>query len=360
MSPFVALAFLTAGLAELSGVGSVRPEQLDSLHDKSESSAGGEGVVPHSELEARRSLAISLRQGSATDEEVRRHAEGYISAISQRKSIALLHISKNAGTSMCRWALSNGCKAPGGNCWQGIGQFRWFSGWRPDGEPRTCAELTDSVLDRELNFVGNEGTALDEGNCPELWNIIIVRDPIERLLSHIAMLIEWKCCGFEDPWEAASGAVSTKWLFEHKYNLADNYMTRVLLGEDAWNKAFNSLGEEHLQSASKVLRSFDAVYVVGPNLTDLVHTSLGWQNEEKREGVGATDLKEHLKSLISPAEMEVLRKQNRFDLALFEEGKRLAEADAAFFQHPAFRAEMDGSIKCGCGLLCPGTGGLSS
>merc|ERR1719158_1989992 len=102
---------------------------------------------------------------------------------------------------MCTCAQRNGCRTPRDRCHGVRGSIRanpWmyrdttFHGnWAGLGPPGPQTENSCVDLRRiarrggNLTFVGDENWVESVGLCKTFWNIIIMRDPVERLVSHM-------------------------------------------------------------------------------------------------------------------------------------------------------------------------------
>lgn len=133
-----------------------------------------------------------------------------------------LHVSKSGGTSMCTVAAANGCQITSVSLYRNcmIKPFddgpRWVSAavhnrTRPyeerkffmrHGVPRnarndTCEHRAGIMARKGWTFYSNEYTLHDNERgpaaahtCPQLFNVVLLREPLARLKSHIKWIIQ--------------------------------------------------------------------------------------------------------------------------------------------------------------------------
>lgn len=298
------------------------------------------------------------------------YARRYLHTLSDCDAVFFHHLSKCGGTDLCLCGWSNGCRAWGGpnkadNCHPPFDAFRWEGGVRGVSSPRTCKEL--AAYNRRYGYTleGNENYIIGDGLCPQFWNIIILRDPIARLASHLAM-----CSNFGRPWclhgkqgPAWLSQATPRWLFREKHIIADNFYIRSLLGEDVFHLPFGAIGWEHFVKAKQVLQRFDVVYTLSENFSQDLRLSLGWSCSPKIKRPGNSTTKVQLVRHWGTAGLSRLRNQNRFDMLLYDRARWLARMDRAVFTHPSFRAAADDNARCmdglHCGYLCHRTRGAA-
>lgn len=187
--------------------------------------------------------------------------------------VYLLHVSKAGGTSLCRLSRYNRCleDATANNCWlRGMGPV-WFAGF--EHQERSCADyatlLREGLKPQQglggLDILANEGY-LDGGaggrqvttTCPSMLYITLLRHPKTRVFSHM-----------NQPGVRLSGqpkgAYYNKSVEERirlRPEIANDYMVRMLLGRDAFEKPLGALGQADLHSAARVLAQFDMVLLL--------------------------------------------------------------------------------------------------
>ncbi|KAG2432496.1 hypothetical protein HXX76_008841 [Chlamydomonas incerta] len=270
---------------------------------------------------ARRLLQFLAQGGSALgdkdEQELLELAKGFyalhVAGVVERGLLEYLHISKSGGTSFSHAAKANGCAMEGG-----MGQLeelgdlpRWVNGsafreatgaqrvmWDAYGEVErrtsaaTCAARKEHVLGRGHNYVSNEYTlhgGLEDMKqthvCPQLVNVVTLRNPLKRLESHLHYMLPFMsrsvkrqtkdgaafarafCSGRPGVWEAVAPAV------------ADNYNVRSFIGEAAFHSPVGAIGQPHLDLAKSLLVQFDLVLDLdaGEDASSLIMSQgLGW------------------------------------------------------------------------------------
>jgi len=141
---------------------------------------------------------------------------------------------------------------------------------------------------------GNENFLLSEGLCPKLWNIIILRDPIDRLLAHLSHLREMSPDATFDfaeiprgnsSWDPAT--LKPTYIFDTVPILSDNFVIRTLLGREVYLLPFGRINATHLELAKRVLEQFDTLYLMDESLDEEIKMTLGldmWVDNGTRPG----------------------------------------------------------------------------
>lgn len=321
-------------------------------------------AVNESHVKERRRLALSMQQDEARSADVEAYARRYLKEFRVRQALFFHHISKTAGTFLCMCGWDNGCRAWGepnyrDDCHDYFDGPLWGGGYRPLFSPKTCWELAAYNRVAHFTLEGNENYLLNEGLCPQFWNVIVLRHPIERFISFLAMCVREDWCG--GPLASASVEEFAAWLPEWvtarvagKELGADNYYIRSLLGEKVFNLPLGGITRAHLEEAKKKIAGFDMIYILGPDFNGMVETSLGWRcaDEVHREGEDRTQ--GDIEHAIGKDGMEGLGIQNALDIELFEFGHKLGSLDASVVHNTVFTSTIDGQ-SCGsraCGNLC--------
>jgi hypothetical protein len=208
--------------------------------------------------------------------------------------------------------------------------------------PRSCAARAETMRARGLDFEGNEHY-LPIGLCKEFRNILLVRDPVSRIFSHVREVGKkhnesgrW----VRDLRKMNVGELYDEFLPSAKgYILTDNFYVRSLAGEKVFNLPFGDVRREHLEEAKRVLASFDDVLVMfeadqggfayedagyaaaarrGVSLTAQVQRRLGWNcstTHSPRDSRKRVRIAEREDAPWKYA--EELRRRNRLDYELF-------------------------------------------
>ncbi|GIL43637.1 hypothetical protein Vafri_1312 [Volvox africanus] len=223
------------------------------------------------------------------------------------------HISKAGGSSWCHAAKNNGCRAqiyePSFVCQ--VKQFddavRWLNGsfhtgltgrytrWGAWGRAlgrrttlTTCAQRHEFAALMGYQYFSNEYTlheGFDDpenaGICPQFFNVIIIRNPHKRLLSHLKFII------YQMKWDYDDNELfnRTYWGTDSRFwdklgpVLVDNYMLRGMLGEKVYHAPIGSLGAPEVARACAILQQYDLVIDLeeGHHVVDqIMELGVGW------------------------------------------------------------------------------------
>ena len=335
-------------------------------------------VNQSSHVGERRSLAAAIHSRfvkglprSDLKEQVQQYAAKYREEFQNREAIFFNHISKSAGTTFCICGQLNGCVGSGmtsskdamlENChadaydYNAPDDMPHWNGRRqdPSGLDK-CAGLVRYARENKYTLEANENYLVDDGLCPEFWNVIIMRDPIDRIVSHMREL-------FVLPPNSATAEVETGpdvWdperltleeLFSRVPILSDNFYIRSLLGAAAYELPFGAISDEHLEKAKRVLESFDLVLVLNPDLMLSLRLYLGWSCSNSRR-VSLNDFALKIYSRWGDEDWQRLKDQNRFDIALVEHAVELFKLDRLVLDHKDFTIHRRCS-NAECGFLC--------
>ena len=201
--------------------------------------------------------------------------------------VKYLHVSNSGGQSACGFVHAQHVSAPSGRgCALKCGKCRSLAecgGWNclPTVEASSCGELAQSVGAKRLRFFMTEQPLREmswDGRwlCPQFRYVMIVKDPIRRVLSEVARLAPRS-------YKVAPDELLRTWLagrcpahrpraprcLQQGFVLHDapyhalmgtpaisNYLSRMLLGPPAF---FRSLVDEDHHRATCVLASFSLV-----------------------------------------------------------------------------------------------------
>lgn len=336
-----------------------------------ETGATSDAVLGHVQL--RRILAESLLNNTTQPAAVRDYAMLYHEEFSGRQLVFFLHVSKASGTEFCECGKSSGCRAEPTNRIKGTGNCNdpvvdiqlWFAGSAIDAKARekfsTCAGLAKRYAARNWTLEGNEGYLLPaSGICPQFWNVIIVRDPISRLLSHLKMLYSWHQ-------KFPPETLTPDHIFKKAHRLSNNYHIRVLSGRDAFFSPFGEISERHFETALTLLRKFDLVFSMGSSntsLTTLLERALGWTCTEcalckrlpwLRDKSGVTTAVYRARLNWTERDWSMLRAASSWDMKLKEHADTLARLDESVFVHDSFSTFQPTCPRRSgesCGFLC--------
>lgn len=239
------------------------------------------------------------------------------------------HLARTGGSELCACAkkhhttpLYPRADAHDGNCWprsNGNTDFgpRWFPLTVPEGKVRpfwadsgerrneTCDSLVEKT--RKWTWVSNEAGVY--GPCPQFRNVIQLRDPMDRLVSHVAFLLE----DLERPDAYVRFEGTLMQLVMHAPAIVDNAAIRFLLGDEGRELPFGAVTTLHLQRAKDVLGRFDVVAIVGEHNTT---RTLGFPCARQFPPAPR-------RRLFSEDELREITALNRLDAALFQYARSL-------------------------------------
>ncbi|GIL53712.1 hypothetical protein Vafri_9167 [Volvox africanus] len=104
--------------------------------------------------------------------------------------------------------------------------------------------------------------------CPFFANVVVLRDPAERFMSHLKFIAQTYGTKYKWPGIAqafAPGRNSSDWWRAFIPPLFDNYMLRTLAGEAAFAMSHEALGagaESYMQLAKAMLAQYDVLLVL--------------------------------------------------------------------------------------------------
>jgi len=290
-------------------------------------------------------------------DEVHQYAELYHRALSQRSMIFYMHVAKTAGTHLCSVGRANGCRSADSNCqeyvidgpsWSGMGKIR------PDQRPDNCAGLSEVYMN--LTLEGNENYLIAEGLCPNFWNVMVLRDPIARLISHLSMIQADPFRHIQFPFIAITPYPSPQIVFDKVPLISNNFFIRSLLGKDVYELPFGFINETHLEKAKRVLESFDVIFVQEEDNdsklnTDIdVRLGLSTPSSDLTHRVGSTDMYRQ-KLNWTCAEYKEMAAANAMDLELLQYAKVLERIDQQVFTHHVFSEVSEAMPRAPCGYL---------
>ncbi|PNH01177.1 hypothetical protein TSOC_012950 [Tetrabaena socialis] len=277
-------------------------------------------------------------------------------------AIEFLHVSKSGGTSMCAVADRNGCAAESttnfGNCM--VRRFddrpRWVSaavhnqtaaldGWRwyyrylvRRGE-RSCEYRDEYMKRKRFTFYSNEFAAhgglahpASAHLCPQLLNIILLRHPLDRLVSHVRWIIKVYRTEYGRGFEPFFRGRDADYWRSFAPAAVDNYYARLLLGEAAFYAPTGSLNATHLAAAQLVMLQYDVVLLLEAGDTDelFLKHALGW-----RVGLASARARvagSHRAALeLAPYDLDELLAANDLDVQLYEFGAAVHQLDGMMF-----------------------------
>eukprot|EP00930_Biecheleria_cincta_P083443 TRINITY_DN73011_c0_g1_i1.p1 TRINITY_DN73011_c0_g1~~TRINITY_DN73011_c0_g1_i1.p1 ORF type:complete len:403 (+),score=54.38 TRINITY_DN73011_c0_g1_i1:100-1308(+) len=338
--------FLTeTSKANLSSLGTAglslpRAQRTSSVHSQFPSLA-----------DVRRSLSKRLENAVAKHSEVADYALLHFDTLAVRQTLQLTHIMKSAGTVFCMCGWDNNCKAPGArnvgsNCHGGNPEYKQLpampkpvhllhpsptgpSIWRRrvTDDTHTCEGLASWHQRNGWTLGADENFLVDDAPCPQFFNIIILRDPIERLWSYLNMQVSlhFLSDAFKTPDD----------LFTAVPLHTDNYHIRVLLGESVVGLPSGRITEQHLELAKRKLEQFELILLM-EDLTDQLERTLSWSCENAKGRNNKHDWVARLRNRWGQEQFDQVSARNLLDARLYMHGRALHRQDWRVFSHPAF------------------------
>ena len=217
-----------------------------------------------------------------------------------------------------------------------------FKNWVYYDEKRspssTCSEIRDFLYQNDQSLAMSENWLPIGGVCEhDFLNVIILRHPLDRLLSHYQHLYD-ECVQHSTPLSCTS-ILTTDGHFDIDFMnktfdiITDNYNVRSLNEQHVYKKptGFNGKGEDYLNRAIENLHRFDWVLILRPeedqklNQTKMImEEGIGLSRSlpisRKRSG-------RRKKFRWSVEDEQQLRQTNSLDLKLWAEAKRINELD---------------------------------
>jgi hypothetical protein len=250
-----------------------------------------------------------------------------------RAPIYLLHVSKAGGTSLCSLSHYNQCleHPSANNCWvPGAGPV-WFATFTHTEQ--TCEQYSAMMTEHKLDLMANEGY-LDGGVdgktpflCTDMLYITMLREPMSRVVSHMFQA-GVKPGGFTRE-QYAELTVAEK--ITQKPEIASNYMTRVMLGKDAYQSGLDELTAADAERAAVLLGQFDVILILEQKrwTPPILENMLGWWNAsdlDRRHG-----RKAHQNRTFTPEEHKMIADANEADAILYTAAVVMFKLDLVLF-----------------------------
>ena len=317
----------------------------------------------------RRRLARSGNQG----EDVSKYMRDHYQPILAQSVLVFFHLSKAGGTALCDMARLNGCTRPGpgedvyttncaarqrdDNAWwfhhatlkmvHNLDYRAYLSSW--GGIPSSFAKHGCSGLKgisprgpRSNNgpaFTALEGAAPATNRCNGTVELLVVREPIDRLASLGRELLLHNVLPRADGMSVGTPHGETVGVICGNYSrmlsvfpsLFDNHLARTLLGADVYAAPIGAITQAHFQAAMERLRQVDVLFVGGKTANasqrDVSHR-LGWTVTTPHLYRTSTNSKRtDSMCMLSGSQRKVAMAQNKWDLRLYAEAQRLDYLD---------------------------------
>ncbi|GFR45245.1 hypothetical protein Agub_g6351, partial [Astrephomene gubernaculifera] len=295
-------------------------------------------------------------------------------SVVQKGAMEYFHISKAGGTSWNSAAKLNGCQAAhaagshvrgfGDECrWMNQTVYKKITGGRRilwgrwgrvarDTHVHGCVARWEVVAGRGFSYISNEYTLqgglqdmYDTHTCPQLVNVVTLRDPLRRMESAIRFIMMHVKRAFthNDP---RDGETTFNSLFCNASvafwealapPITDNYLLRSFLGELGFHTPLGGLNATHGSVARHLLLQFDLVLDLdaGERANDeMAYGGLGWPSTLSRAHAldgsvlaGKMDLDWDSCQPAGDA-MRELRARQRHDVAFYRFGRVVSRLDA--------------------------------
>jgi len=256
-----------------------------------------------------------------------------ISSLRTTKRRMFLHVSKSAGTFFCACGNANGENPglphnSGVNCHYLNEDGPWWAngktvpGWARGKKVHVndCSKYDEALVNKRVTLEGDENYLASEGKlCNNVENIILVREPIHRLVSHVTMMIG----------EERARKITLDEINADYPRLADNYLSRSLAGSSEFEAEFGTLPESTFSKVIQTLRNFDNVLIMDENLSMELQHHYGWSCKKtlgrKSTVSGGTEaMATHWKDTWPKKDWQRLLDQHKFDSKLLKEAQYIS------------------------------------
>lgn len=294
------------------------------------------------------------------EEEISDYAPLYMTELRSRTSVVLSDITKSGGADLCFCGFEAGCKALNDNaqCDTASALDRVATREILPGShtlPERCLVAEKWQKEHGATLVDYEDHLKDFGLCHNFWNVIVLRDPLDRIVSHLNYL---NMSSNSDAYRA--NLVTPNVLFEEIPLLTNNLFIRKLIGPKGYELPFGQITPEHLAEAKRVLDSFDLVLMKTSSLKEDLYSFMGWDCDHHASQTGKPE--EYFKILAktwTPEQWQALIDANYLDRQLVQYARMLERVDKKVFHHPFFtfflhqmQFETCDAGNTHCGYLC--------
>lgn len=233
----------------------------------------------------------------------------------------LIHIHKNAGSTMCCSAEASGEKIvqPNSNC-----NWEPFDGWQPEQETRqspSCQDRKDHFASGGFTYGGLEHGLNDEDLCFEDFNYaVLLREPLSRGDSHMNWdgLSKGKLIATLDSSLNGQSLLETGVLESAK--ILNDYQVRMLAG--VMHLPLGGITSEHVTKAKSRLEKFMFVGLVEELKTDegrhRIMTGMNWRSSLAIHANSHNSHPERQSDHFTEQEKTILSEHNKYDLALYD------------------------------------------
>ncbi|GIL61034.1 hypothetical protein Vafri_15403 [Volvox africanus] len=175
------------------------------------------------------------------------------------------------------------------------------------------------------------------GICPQFFNVIIIRHPHKRLLSHLKFVVMQMKWDYRDNelFNRTYWGTDSRFWDEFGPVLVDNYMLRGMLGEKVYHAPIGSLGAPEVARACAILQQYDLVIDLeeGHDVVDqIMELGLGWPHTLReihdKDSVKAAQRLNLTYEPYMPQDLDYLYDRQAPDMEWYNFGRYLVKLDA--------------------------------
>ncbi|KAG2435973.1 hypothetical protein HYH02_011686 [Chlamydomonas schloesseri] len=168
--------------------------------------------------------------------------------------------------------------------------------------------------------------------CPQFLNVILLRHPLSRLVSHIKWIMKVYRTEYGKRHEEFFRGRDAAWWRRFAPAAVDNYNLRLLLGEGVYYAPIGSLSAAHLAAARLVLLGYDVVLMLeAPDVDELwLKQALGWRVGLRSASARVAGTHRSAAEMMPP-DLDVLVKANEHDVLLYNFASAVHQIDGVMF-----------------------------
>ncbi|KAG2426151.1 hypothetical protein HXX76_013132 [Chlamydomonas incerta] len=168
--------------------------------------------------------------------------------------------------------------------------------------------------------------------CSQFLNVILLRHPLSRLVSHIKWIMKVYRTEYGKRHEDFFRGRDAAWWRRFAPAAVDNYNMRLLLGEGVYYAPIGSLGAAHLAAARLVLLAYDVVLLLeAPDVDELwLKQALGWRVGLRSASARVAGAHRSTAEMMPP-DLDTLVKANENDVLLYNFAAAVHQIDGVMF-----------------------------
>ena len=237
---------------------------------------------------ARSRAAWGVEEREALDSLVAEYMRRWRQQLREKEAVHFLHVSKSGGMSMCALAVANGCRVPddgtglhNSNCWsrEMFDGPEWERSKSRPSKYSNCVRQVEFSQRMRFNFLAKEN-ALEGGICPQLLNLLVVRELIARVLSH------WDEIRLKNA-RRLSGSNAYHWARRFPI-VSRNFYVRSLNGPGVYRSANTTV--VHLNRAIERIDRFDLVLTMMTTQAPALYSATASAGARTRSGTNIRSL----------------------------------------------------------------------